>query len=168
MEINFFLNFFNISLGIDNSSSFFICLVTFIMPFCFFYNYNNIFIMYREYAFFLLIIEFALIFFFLVTDLLWFYIFFEMLLFPFFLIIISFGYRKRKNHAAYMFLFFTIFGSIFLLFGILLLYFIIGTTDFRILSLLSLNWIYQIFFLVLFFYWIIYKSSYYSCSYLVT
>jgi NADH-ubiquinone oxidoreductase chain 4 len=50
-----------------------------------------------------------------------------------FLIIGIWGSRQRKIHATYQFFFYTMFGSIFMLFSILLIYSFIQTTDIRIL-----------------------------------
>jgi NADH:ubiquinone oxidoreductase subunit 4 (subunit M) len=49
-----------------------------------------------------------------------FYALFESTLIPMFLLILFWGARQRKLHAAYMFFFYTAFGSIFLLSGVLI------------------------------------------------
>jgi len=151
-EISLFYDLIYLILGIDNLSIFFIILVSFIMPFCFLYNFKNTFILYKEFIFLLFIIEYALFGLFLSVDLIWFFIFFEMLILPFFFIINIFGYRRRRNHAASMFVFYTLFGSILLLLGIIIIFSLTGTTDFRILSNLDLKWNYQIFLWFCFFF----------------
>jgi NADH:ubiquinone oxidoreductase subunit 4 (subunit M) len=137
--------------AVDNLGSLFLVLTTFIMPFSILYLSNSIYILYKEYILLLLIIEFFLINLFLITDLFWFYIMFESLLFPFFILIGAFGYRRRRNHAAYQFLFYTIFGSIFFLAGTIYLYSKVGCTDFRLLTEISLYWPHQLILWFLFF-----------------
>jgi len=88
---------------------------------------------------------------FLSTDLFWFYYFFESLMLPFFFIINIFGYRKRKNIAAYLFLFYTVLGSIFLLIGIFYIFHLTGTTDFRLLNNLTMTWSNQLILWCIFF-----------------
>jgi len=56
-------------------------------------------------------------------NLLLFYIFFEISLVPMFLLILLWGSRQRKVHAAYLFFFYTAVGSFFLLLGLLFLFF---------------------------------------------
>ena len=46
------------------------------------------------------------------SDLLLFYIFFERVLIPMYIIIGVWGSRERKIRAAYMFFFYTLFGSV--------------------------------------------------------
>jgi NADH-ubiquinone oxidoreductase chain 4 len=53
---------------------------------------------------------------------------------PMFLIIGIWGSRQRKIHAVYQFFFYTLFGSIFLLLGILLLFSTCKTLDLRVLN----------------------------------
>jgi len=74
-----------------------------------------------------------------VLDLLLFYITFESCLIPMFLIIGIWGSRERKVHAAMMFFLYTLLGSLFMLFAILIMYSAIGSTDFQILSLTEIS-----------------------------
>jgi len=66
-------------------------------------------------------------------DLLLFYVFFESVLIPMFIIIGVWGSRERKIRAAYQFFLYTLFGSIIMLLGILIIYLQTGTTDYQIL-----------------------------------
>lgn len=74
------------------------------------------------YLLILLILEFSLIHTFTSLNLLFFFIFFEVSLVPMFLLILLWGSRQRKVHAAYSFFFYTAFGSVFLLTGLLYTY----------------------------------------------
>lgn len=124
-------------LGIDGISLFFIVLTTFLVPLCilgswqismnkFIYNYNLYF------SFFLLIEGFILVVF-TSLDLLLFYTFFEAVLIPMFIVIGIWGSRERKIRAAYMFFLYTLFGSLFMLLGLVLIFFETGTIDFNYL-----------------------------------
>jgi NADH-ubiquinone oxidoreductase chain 4 len=77
--------------------------------------------------------ELLLVLTFSTIDLLYFYIFFESLLIPMFLLIGVWGARERKIKAAYYFFLYTLFGSLFMLFGIFYLYFITGSTNFAVI-----------------------------------
>ena len=81
--------------------------------------------------FFYLIIFLSLSFFlshtFFSLNMLVFYAMFEFTLIPMFLLILLWGSRQRKLHAMYMFFFYTVVGSIFLLGGLLLFHFLTGS-----------------------------------------
>lgn len=68
-----------------------------------------------------------------VLDIFYFYVFFESLLIPMFILIGVWGARERKIKAAYYFFLYTLFGSLFMLFGMIYLYFITGSTNFFVL-----------------------------------
>jgi NADH:ubiquinone oxidoreductase subunit 4 (subunit M) len=61
-----------------------------------------------------------------------------------FIIIGYWGSRARKIRAAYYFFLYTLFGSLFMLFGILYIYTITGTTDLFILLNTKFSYIQQI------------------------
>jgi proton-translocating NADH-quinone oxidoreductase chain M len=70
---------------------------------------------------------------FTVLDIFLFYIFFESILIPMFLVILIWGSRERKIRAGYLLFMYTVIGSLFMLFGILDLHTIYGTTNYLIL-----------------------------------
>jgi proton-translocating NADH-quinone oxidoreductase chain M len=118
--------------GVDGISLCFLLLTTFIMMLCWAASCNqqeN----YKEFVICLMLIEIFLILSFIIIDLLFFYVFFESVLIPMFIIIGYWGTRARKIRAAYYFFLYTLFGSLFMLFGILYIYLITGTTDFNVL-----------------------------------
>ena len=121
------------SLGIDGISIFFVILTTFLTPFCLLFSWENIKYRVKEFVLSLLFLEFFLLNLFMTMDLLFFFIFFESVLLPIFLMIGIWGSRERKIHAAYQLFFYTLFGSIFMLLGILLIYSFTGTTDFQLI-----------------------------------
>ena len=68
-----------------------------------------------------------------------------------FLIIIIWGSRKRKIHASYLFFFFTLVGSLFMLTGILWLYLYTGELNIQILQYILLSKEHQLILWFLFF-----------------
>ena len=120
------------TVGIDGLSLCFLLLTTFIMMLCWSAaqtQQKN----YKSFIICLLLIEIFLILSFIVIDLLFFYVFFESVLIPMFIIIGYWGSRSRKIRAAYYFFLYTLFGSLFMLFGILYIYLITNSTDFFVL-----------------------------------
>ena len=126
------------SLGIDGISLLFLLLTVFIMPLCIFaaasITKNT-----KQFIVYLLMIELFLILSFITTNLFFFYVFFESVLIPMFIMIGVWGSRERKINAAYYFFLYTLFGSFFLLFGILYLYTVAESTEYIVLSNLVLT-----------------------------
>jgi len=118
--------------GIDGISLCFITLTVFIMALCCFASFQ-ITKHYKEFIICLALIEIFLILSFVMIDLFFFYLFFESVLIPMFILIGFWGSRQRKIRAAYYFFLYTLFGSLFMLFGIFYIYTITGTTDYSIL-----------------------------------
>jgi proton-translocating NADH-quinone oxidoreductase chain M len=125
----------HIRFGVDALSFFFIYLTTLLIPLCILFSSisrnsieqvenNNILIF--SIGFLLLIV-------FYVMDVLIFYISFEAILVPFFVYIGVSGYRIRRIHAAYLFFFYTLVGSFFMLVSIFFFYLQVGSTDLEIL-----------------------------------
>ena len=149
IEIKFFtINFF---FGIDGLSLFFIFLTSFLIPLCLLYGWNNVFYYAYEYVICLFSLEILLLFFFSTLDLVLFYIFFESILIPLFIFIGLYGSRKRKLHASYLLFFYTLFGSLLMLLGIIIIYFHTGTTNLLILSGFEFSFTREKFIWVLFF-----------------
>lgn len=152
LEWNFvFIYLFYYELYIDNISISFIVLTTFLIPVTLGLGLMNIKYRLKEYLIYFFLIEILLINFFLVTNLLLFYIYFEAILIPMFLIILIWGSRKRKIHASYLFFFFTLVGSLFMILGILWLYLYIGELNIQILQYVILSKEHQLILWLLFF-----------------
>ena len=135
---------FNIYLGIDGLSMYFILLTTIIMPISLISNWKSIFNNVRSYLIIILLLEALLIFVFLSLDILLFYIFFESILPPLFILIGLFGSIDRVRAAFYLFLY-TLFGSLFLLLSIVTMNSIMGTTDFNALFKMNFKYYSQIY-----------------------
>ena len=91
VEENYNLSFFDIYLGLDGVSIYFVLLTTIIIPVALLSNWNSITDNVRSYLIIMLLLETLLLAVFLVLDILLFYIFFENTLPPLFLLIGLFG-----------------------------------------------------------------------------
>lgn len=118
--------------GVDGISTIFMYLTSFLCPLCILYSYGN-----RKYAaeytICIFCVEILLLLVSSVLDLFFFYIFFETILIPFFLLIGLRGKRMRRLHAAYLLFLYTVFGSIFMLIGIISIFNEVGTVNMQIL-----------------------------------
>lgn len=85
-------------------------------------NYNQL-----VYLLVFLFLCFFLVHTFITINMLTFYVMFETTMVPMVMLIILWGARQRKLHAMYMFFFYTIFGSVFLLLGLLGVFFLSGS-----------------------------------------
>ena len=121
-----FLNF-DFIFGFDGISIYFFLLTALLFFLSVLFIWNEFF--FKEYLICLLSIELLLLLVFSVLDLLLFYVFFEAILIPMFLLIGFWGSRERKLRAAYLLFFYTLFGSVLMLLGILYIYSVLGTLN---------------------------------------
>ena len=135
---------FNLYLGMDGLSIYFVLLTTIIMPLSLLSNWTSISHNLIMFLIIILLLETLLLSVFLVLDILFFYIFFESILPPLFLFIGLFGSNDRVRASFYLFLY-TLLGSLFLLLSIVTMSSITGTTDFDALSKTNFNYYTQIF-----------------------
>lgn len=119
------------SLGLDGISLFFFILSSFLIFLCILFLWNETLL--KEYMVTLLFLDLLLLLVFSVLDILLFYIFFEAILIPMYLIIGIWGSRERKIRAVYLFFFYTLIGSLFMLLGLLYIYSVKGTLNFEYL-----------------------------------
>lgn len=148
---SFLFNFYFV-LGIDNISLLFLLLTFFLTPICILISWNSIKYKYTSFIVCLIFITFILFNFFCVLDLVFFYVFFEAILIPMFILIGVWGSRQRKIHAVYQMFFYTLFGSLLMLLGILVIYSHVQTTDIRILYNTNFSLNRQIFLWLVFFF----------------
>ncbi len=104
------MNLFDIYLGVDGLSIYFVLLTTIIMPIAILSNWNSITENVKSYLIIMLLLETLLLAVFLVLDILLFYIFFESILPPLFLLIGLFGSSNKVRASFYLFLY-TLFGG---------------------------------------------------------
>lgn len=136
------LNFFNIGniiFKLDGISAVFIFLSNLLTLVCIISSINSIKKFIKEFYILLFFTNFFLICLFLCQDILLFYILFEFILIPVFLIIIIWGSRSQKFRASYYFFFYTLVGSLFLLFSIFSIYKQTGSTSLSILNFTTLE-----------------------------
>ena len=155
---NFSSIFPSIKLGIDGISLIFLVLTTYIFPLIiFFTNTNNhkdnlkntskI----RFYYLKFLIIELVIIITFITTNIFYFYIFFEIVLIPIYFLIGFLGSGVRKTRANYILFLYTLIGSFFILFAILYIYKITGTTCYETIIKHNFNFKEQIYLWICFY-----------------
>lgn len=145
IEEHYQISYFDIYLGVDGLSIYFILLTTIIMPVAILSNWNSIQSKnVLSFVVIMLLLETLLLAVFLVLDILLFYIFFESILPPLFLLIGLFGSSNKVRASFYLFLY-TLFGSLFMLLSIIVMSSIMGTTDFDALSKANFGYVTQLF-----------------------
>jgi NADH-ubiquinone oxidoreductase chain 4 len=145
IEEHYQVSYFDIYLGVDGLSIYFILLTTIIMPIAILSNWNSIQSKnVLSFVVIMLLLETLLLAVFLVLDVLLFYIFFESILPPLFLLIGLFGSSNKVRASFYLFLY-TLLGSLFMLLSIIVMSSIMGTTDFDALSKANFSYVTQLF-----------------------
>ena len=145
IEEHYQISYFDIYLGVDGLSIYFILLTTIIMPVAILSNWNSIQSKnVLSFVIIMLLLETLLLAVFLVLDILLFYIFFESILPPLFLLIGLFGSSNKVRASFYLFLY-TLLGSLFMLLSIIVMSSIMGTTDFDALSKANFSYVTQLF-----------------------
>jgi NADH-ubiquinone oxidoreductase chain 4 len=124
---------YDVYLGIDGLSIYFVLLTTIIMPISLISNWKSIKENATIFVIIILLLETSLLVVFLVLDILLFYIFFESILAPLFILIGLYGSNEKVRASFYLFLY-TLLGSLFMLLSIITMLSITGSTDFDILS----------------------------------
>jgi len=110
------------TVGIDGLSTMFLFLTNFLILICIYVSKDFVKFYFKWFIYLFILIQFFLIQFFSLLNFFFFYIAFEALLIPLFFIIGVWGSRSRKTFAAYLFFLFTFFGSILMLFSMLILF----------------------------------------------
>ena len=138
------INSYDFYLGIDGLSIYFILLTTLIIPISLLSNWKSISENIRSYIVIILLLEILLLAVFLVLDILLFYIFFESILPPLFILIGLYGSNNKVRASFFLFLY-TLLGSLFLLISIIVIFSIMGTTDFDALFKNNFDYYTQLF-----------------------
>ncbi len=118
----------NYHLGVDGISMFLVILTTFLTPLCVLASWKGIHHRIKEFHVMLLLLEVGVIGVFLALDLFVFFLFWEVMLIPMAFLIGIWGH-ERRIYAAVKFFIYTMFGSAFMLVGILWLYNLTGSFD---------------------------------------
>jgi proton-translocating NADH-quinone oxidoreductase chain M len=127
-------------LGIDGISIFFILLTTLLLPLCLLNIMKENMKNSHFFCFYFLLLELFLLLTFGALDLVSFFVYFESVLMPMFFVIGIWGSRDRRIKAAFFFLIYTLFGSIFLFFLLLILNSDVGTLNFTVLSMICMSY----------------------------
>lgn len=133
--IPFFRNAMEFSFSFDGLSLIFICLTAFVTFLCIcisWYSYRRDF--HYTLIILLLITQFLIVIAFSTLDLILFYIAFESVLIPLFFLVGIFGSRERRIKAAYYLMFYTLFGSVPFLIGLLYIWYKTGQTNLLLLE----------------------------------
>ena len=136
--LNLYLGWNGIIFNADGVSLLFIGLSILLIPVCILISYQSIVHLHKEFIILLFFILFILIGVFTVMDIFGFYILFESVLIPMFILIGIWGSREQKIIAAFYFFFYTLIGSLLMLFSIFKIYTLIGTTSYSYLLSISL------------------------------
>lgn len=145
IEEHYQISYFDIYLGVDGLSIYFILLTTILMPIALLANWESIQSQnVLSFVVIILLLESLLLAVFLVLDILLFYVFFESILPPLFLLIGLFGSTNKVRASYYLFLY-TLFSSLFMLLSILTMSSLMGTTDFDALSKANFKYVTQLF-----------------------
>lgn len=120
------------TLGADGISIVFLLLTLFIFPICFLSSWS-VAKQTKHFFNYLLAMELLLVLTFGTLDIFYFYVFFESLLIPMVILIGVWGARERKIKAAYYFFLYTLFGSLVMLFGLLYLYLVAGSSNYYVI-----------------------------------
>ena len=137
------IDIFNVHLGIDGLSVYFLLLIAIIIPISLLSNWTSITKNEKSYLITILLLDILLSIVFMALDILLFYIFFESILIPLFILIGLFGSDNRVRASFYLFLY-TLLGSLFLLLSILAMYSIMSVTDLDALYKMNFNYYTQI------------------------
>ena len=144
VQEHYSLQSFDIYLGVDGISIYFVLLTTMIMPIALLSNWDSIKENVKSYLIIMLLLETMLLAVFLALDIMIFYIFFESILPPLFILIGIFGSDNKVSASYYIFLY-TLWGSLFLLLSILSTSSTMGSTDFDTLFKLNFEYKTQVF-----------------------
>lgn len=110
-------------LGVDGISLLLVMLTAFLGPICVLACWTDIRYRLKEFLVCLLLLQTGMLGVFVSLDLVLFYVFWEVMLIPMALLILIWGHPARRIYAAVKFFLYTMAGSVFMLVGILVLYF---------------------------------------------
>lgn len=118
--------------GVDGLSLWLVVLTTLLTPVCVLVSWRHIDRRVKEFFALFLLMEFGLVGVFVAVDLFLFYVFWEISLVPMYFLIGIWGH-ERRIYAAVKFFLYTMAGSVLMLAGIIYLYNLTGTFDYRVM-----------------------------------
>jgi proton-translocating NADH-quinone oxidoreductase chain M len=125
-------------IGVDGLSLIFLMLTLFTFP-AMFLSAWTVTKTPKHFFCYLLGMELLLVLTFAIIDLFYFFVLFESLLIPMFIMIGVWGARNRRIKAAYYFFLYTLFGSLFMLFGMIYLHQLVGSLNYYAILSTSLT-----------------------------
>jgi NADH-ubiquinone oxidoreductase chain 4 len=144
IQEHYTIGHYDIYLGLDGLSIYFVLLTTLIAPISIISNWKSINSKTCYFLIIILLLESALLLIYSVLDILMFYIFFESILAPLFILIGFFGSTDKLRASFYFFLY-TFLGSLFMLLSIISVSSLTGSTDMDIIYKTNYSYITQIF-----------------------
>lgn len=126
-------------MGIDGLGLIFILLTTYLIPVSILCTWDTTQYDIRTQLICILLLESMLITVFASLDLIAFYVSFESVLIPLYIIVGAYGATKSRLRASMLLFMYTLFGSLFMLLGLIQLLELTGTTDMTILSSLIIE-----------------------------
>lgn len=129
----------NLRVGIDGLGLIFILLTTYLIPVSILCTWDTTQYDIRTQLICILLLESMLITVFASLDLIAFYVSFESVLIPLYIIVGAYGATKSRLRASMLLFMYTLFGSLFMLLGLIQLLELTGTTDMTILSSLIIE-----------------------------
>lgn len=146
---NFPTSYYGFSFGLDGLASAFLVLSCLLILLCMLFIWDDE--RFKEYSCGLLVIGLFLTIIFTAENVVMFYVFFEAILIPMYLMIGIWGSRERKIRAVYLFFFYTLWGSLLTLIGILYIYSQTGSLNYEYLLSYPFTLTEQLFLWVAFF-----------------
>jgi len=162
------LNILNIdfNFGLDGLSVYFFFLTALLIFLCVLFSWDSD--KNKEHAFNLILLELLLLLVFSVLDLLLFYVFFEAILIPMFFLVGFLGSRARKIRAAFLLFFYTLFGSLLMLIGLIYIYSKVGSLNMEYICSFNFTEFEQKCLWIAFFFILCVKNTHVPFSHLVT
>jgi NADH-ubiquinone oxidoreductase chain 4 len=138
VEYQLLEDLYNLSIGMDSISIYLVLLVGVLLPICVLSTWNTVWNKPILYHIYIIGIGVLLLINFVCVDLLTFYIFFESTLIPLFLVIGIYGSANREK-AAYYVLLYTLFSSLFMLISIVIITYMVNSTNYMVNSNIILS-----------------------------
>lgn len=157
VELSYFSSLnWSLIVGLDSLSMVFLVLTSFLFFITFLSCLSNT--NYSKFFFILLFVTESLLFIvFSTSDLLLFFIVYESVIIPVFFMIGFWGGRSQKIYAAYLFFYYTFAGSMGMLFSIIYIYLVVGSTSLDIIRVFEFNEFEQ--FILFFFFFLAFATK---------
>lgn len=123
--------------AVDGMSVYLVLLTVILIPLCILSVWDHKEV--GRYVGLMLLVEGIVLGVFTVENVLWFYIYFESVLIPMYVMLGLYGARERKVRAGYYLFMYTLFGGVFMLIGMIMMYLEVGSLDYNTLRTVGLK-----------------------------